>query len=174
MSNLPESTSQSYGIESITAPSLMPHVRRLFVEYAGWLGFDLCFQGFDKELAELPGRYAPPGGCILLATTPDHKGREVLEDHHLAGCAAVRPIADGLCEMKRLFVREAHRGRGLGRRLATEIVKVARSSGYRAMRLDTLNTMTAAIALYRSLGFVEIEAYYENPIEMAVYMELVL
>ena len=150
----------------------MPHVRRLFTEYAEWIGIDLCFQGFDRELAELPGRYAPPRGRTLLALHGEPETE--LSDEALAGCVALRPLDEHICEMKRLFVRPAFRGQGLGRRLALAVLDEARSIGYRTMRLDTLNTMTEAIALYKSIGFVEIESYYDNPIPCAVYMELVL
>ena len=159
---------------SVEQSEWMPFVRRLFAEYGESLGFDLCFQGFDCELAELPGKYAPPGGCILLAVAADHVENEAIEDQQLAGCVALRPINSDTCEMKRLFIRPAFRGTGLGRRLATEIVGRARRAGYRAMRLDTLNTMTEALTLYNSLGFVEIEPYYANPIATAVYLELAL
>jgi putative acetyltransferase len=140
--------------------------RVLFHEYADSLGFSLCFQGFDEELATLPGKYAPPHGQILLATV---KG-------DLAGCVAVRPLAsergERVCEMKRLYVRPEFRHHGTGRVLAVALIEVAREMGYAAMRLDTLSTMTAAISLYESLGFRRISAYYDNPIQTATYFEL--
>lgn len=137
-------------------------IRAIFLEYGESLDFELCFQDFEAELANLPGEYAPPRGSILLAMDGDA----------VAGCVALRPLNDGVCEMKRLFVRPAYRGTALGRKLAVAIVAEGRRLGYRAMRLDTVPSMVAAIALYRSLGFVEIEPYRENPIDGALYMEL--
>ncbi|MGE5549592.1 MAG: GNAT family N-acetyltransferase [Bacteroidota bacterium] len=137
-------------------------VRELFQEYAVFLGFDLCFQGFEAELAGLPGEYAPPGGRLLLA----------LDDDRAAGCVALRMIAADICEMKRLFVRAEFRGRGFGRALTAAIVQEARSGGYSRMRLDTVPALVEAIALYRSLGFREIAPYYPNPIPGALFMEL--
>ena len=151
-------------IADAVTPSDIDAARRLFLEYGQSLGFSLCFQGFDEELAGLPGKYAPPSGRILLAWV----------DGAPAGVVAVRPLESGICEMKRLYVRPEHRGRDLGRRLAMEIIGAARAMGYRAMRLDTIDTMTSAISLYRSLGFREVAPYYENPIAGAAYFERVL
>ena len=139
--------------------------RTLFEEYAASLGFSLCFQNFDQELKNLPGDYALPDGRLLLA----------VEDDQLAGCIALRKLSDGVCEMKRLFVRPAHRATGLGRVLAETIIDEARKLGYTHMRLDTIpGKMDRAISLYQSIGFVEIGPYYQNPVEGAKFMELKL
>jgi carbonic anhydrase len=136
--------------------------RALFEEYAAWLGFDLDFQNFDDEIENLPRQYGPPDGCLFLAET---KGKAI-------GCVAVRKLSDGVCEMKRLYVKPGLRGSGAGRLLAEAAIAAARRLGYACMRLDTLPSMTAANELYRSLGFVEIEAYRHNPIEGALFFEL--
>jgi ribosomal protein S18 acetylase RimI-like enzyme len=146
-------------------PSQIEDARALFEEYAAWLGLNLCFQNFDKELSELPGDYVPPSGRLFLATDTDQ----------MAGCVAIRKIADDTCEMKRLFVRPAFRGLGLGRTLIGTVIDAAREIGYQRMRLDTLpGKMDQAIAMYRSLGFKNIEPYYDNPVEGAAFMELEL
>ena len=140
-------------------------VRELFLEYARSLTFDLCFQSFDKELAGLPGDYAPPGGRLLLA----------IFDGQTAGCVALHKIENHVCEMKRLYVRPQFRGKGLGKALAERIIHEAREIGYKKLRLDTVEpVMRAAVAMYRQLGFQEIEPYRANPIEGALYMELQL
>ena len=139
--------------------------RQLIEEYAAWLGVDLCFQNYKRELKELPGDYAPPDGRLLLAT----------DEERLIGCVALRRIGPQTCEMKRLYLRPTARGSGLGRELAVAIIEEARRIGYARMRLDTLpSRMESAEKIYRSLGFQEIEAYYDNPIEDALYLELTL
>ena len=148
-----------------TSTEDVQRARKLFEEYAAGIGISLCFQNFDRELANLPGDYAAPDGQLLLAE----------EDDQLAGCIALRKLDDGVCEMKRLFLREAYRGQGLGRVLVESIIDEARKLGYTYMRLDTIpGPMDKAIALYRSMGFVEIGPYYKNPVEGAKFMELEL
>lgn len=139
-------------------------IRELFREYADSIEIDLCFQGFAEELAGLPGRYAPPAGRLLLAQAGDE----------LAGCAALRPLAEDVCEMKRLYVRPAFRGRGAGRLLVRSLIADAVTAGYHQMRLDTLASMKQAIALYESIGFRHTRPYCENPSPHAVFMELEL
>ena len=139
-------------------------VRALFEQYADSLDIDLCFQGFDRELAELPGAYAPPAGRLLLA----------LVDDVPAGCAALRPLGDGDCELKRLYVREGHRGLGLGRCIAETMLAQARELGYRRVLLDTLPAMREAQALYRRLGFRTTDPYTANPVPGATFMALEL
>ena len=141
----------------------LAQVKKLFLEYAESLGFSLCFQSFDEELASLPGMYAPPEGRLLIAYL----------DGEAVGCAALHKLEDGICEMKRLYVRPSARGLGIGKKLSEQIVSEARLIGCRRMRLDTIATqMPAAVALYRAQGFREIEPYRENPIPGALYMEL--
>ena len=140
----------------------LAHVRALFREYQEWLGVDLCFQGFDDELRGLPGRYAPPRGRLLLARA----GSAV------AGGVGMWLLSDTVCEMKRLYVRPPWRGLGLGRRLARAIVAESRNASFAHMRLDTLARLEAARALYASMGFIEIPAYYDNPLDGVLFMEL--
>lgn len=142
-------------------PDDIPVVRQLFIEYQEWLGVDLCFQGFAEELTELPGAYARPSGNLFLA----------FFDHEPVGCAGVRAIDSVACEMKRLFVREAARGQGIGHCLARRVLREGQKLGYQVLRLDTLDHMGAALRLYELMGFSRIPAYYDNPIEGAVFME---
>ena len=142
--------------------------RSLFLEYERSLGVDLCFQGFEEELAELPGRYAPPDGRLFLLRVPEGTGEVT------AGCAALRRHDARSCEMKRLHVRESHRGFGLGRAAALVLIEAAEDIGYDRMILDTLQQMRVAQALYSSLGFTQVAPYYDNPESGAIFMELAL
>jgi GNAT superfamily N-acetyltransferase len=137
-------------------------IRDLFREYAAGLHIDLSFQNFDAELAELPGAYAPPTGRLILARIESEP----------AGCIALRAMEQTICEMKRLYVRSAFRGTGLGRRLVERIINEAQTAGHTKMRLDTLQTMAEARGLYRKLGFREISPYYHNPFMGTMFMEL--
>ena len=139
-------------------------IRTLFLRYAASLDFDLGFQHFEDELEALPGDYAPPGGCLILAE----------ETGKWAGCVALRSLEDDICEMKRLYVLPDFRGRGIGKILAQAVIHEARSRGYAKMRLDTVESMHAARTLYASLGFYPIGAYRYNPIDGASFMELKL
>jgi len=148
-----------------SSPAQIAQVRELFLEYAKSLGFSLCFQSFDQELAGLPGDYSPPDGRLLIA---EYEGE-------VAGCVALHKLEPGICEMKRLYLRPAFRGKGLGRRLAETILNEARSIGYQSLRLDTVEgVMRDAVGLYRALGFREIAPYRANPMEGTLCMELVL
>ncbi|MBK9214518.1 MAG: GNAT family N-acetyltransferase [Chloracidobacterium sp.] len=139
--------------------------RGLFREYESWLGLDLCFQGFEAELAGLPGKYAMPDGRLLLAYS----------DGEIAGCIAMRNLDDGICEMKRLFVREGFRGKQIGVQLIERLIADARNIGYSKMRLDTFPPkMGKAVSLYESHGFVPIAPYYDNPNDGVLFMELTL
>ncbi len=150
-------------------PAQLFQARELFLEYAQSLGFSLCFQNFDQELAGLPGGYAPPEGRLLLA---EYEGE-------LAGCVALHKLDVGMkyefCEMKRLYLRSQFRGQRLGRALADRIISEARQIGYQRMRLDTVEPlMKSAVAMYRKLGFVEIEPYGAHPVPGTLFMELKL
>jgi putative acetyltransferase len=147
---------------SIVEDASIDVVRDLFREYEAALAFPLDFQGFAREIEDLPGSYAPPRGALLLALVAGSP----------AGCVAVRPLGHGACELKRLYVRPSFRGLGLGRRLTEAAIAVARSQGHTRMRLDTLPGMEVAQALYAELGFVEIEPYTSNPIAGARFLEL--
>ena len=134
----------------------------LFREYADWLGIDLSFQGFETELATLPGKYAPPTGELVIARAPDGGA---------LGCVAVRPLGTAaVCEMKRLYVRPVARGLGIGGALVATIMEAAQALGYAEMKLDTLPSMAEALALYKRFGFAEIEPYYHNPVPGTVYL----
>lgn len=151
------------------APARTPEdvaaARRLIRAYADWLAVDLCFQGFDEELASLPGAYAPPQGRLLLAKVAGE----------VVGCVGLRPLEPGICEMKRLWVEPGWGGHGIGRALAQAVIDAARNAGYRRMRLDTLpERMPAAQGLYRALGFAPIPPYYDCPLEGVVMMEVAL
>ncbi len=150
-------------IRQATSASDLEAIHALFVEYAESLGFSLCFQGFDEELATLPGRYAPPSGRLLIAC----------KQQVPVGCVGLRALEDeGVCEMKRLYVKPETRGAGLGWRLAADIIREAQAIGYRQMRLDTLKSMKSADTIYRNFGFYAIPAYYHNPHPEVRYFEL--
>lgn len=144
--------------------SQIPLIRDLFLEYAKSLDFDLSFQGFSKELENLPGEYASPRGSILLATFQEMP----------AGCVALRRIDQDICEMKRLYVRPAFQGQGIGRQLVEEIIDSAQRKSYKKMRLDTVPSMVSAISMYKSLGFASIPPYRLNPVPGTSYMEKTL
>ncbi len=156
------SAAEPAAIVEASTPAEIAEVRALFAEYQQWLGADLSFQGFSAELDSLAKLYAPPGGLLLLARAPDGSA---------AGGVGMKRLEPGICEMKRLYVRPRWRGLGLGRRLAAAIVQAGADAGYGSMRLDTLTRLHEAVALYRSMGFREIPAYYDNPMEGVFYME---
>ena len=157
------------------APDDMERVRALFLEYARWLKVDLCFQDFDRELASLPGAYAPPRGRLIVAGGPGEA----------FGCIALRPFGaverevaevgrTEVAEVKRLYVQPSHRGEGWGRRLAEAVIADARVIGYRELKLDTFEWMTDARRLYSELGFRDCAPYYDNPMPGVLYMSLAL
>lgn len=145
-----------------STPALVELARGLFREYQRAIGVDLRFQDFERESETLPGAYAPPEGLLLLAYL----------DGELAGCGAVRPLGPGVAELKRMWTRPEHRGRGVARAVAEALLETARAAGRRTVRLDTLEWMTAARALYASLGFRERAPYYDNPLPGVVFMEI--
>jgi putative acetyltransferase len=156
---------ENFALTHAESAAQIAQTRELFLEYAESLGFSLCFQNFDQELAELPGDYAPPDGRLLLAEC----------EGQVAACVALHKLEQGICEMKRLYLRPQFRGKGLGRSLAERVIAEAREIGYRRMRLDTVEpVMKDAVAMYRKLGFKEIAAYCPNPMAGAMYMELEL
>lgn len=152
-------------IINVETPEQIDDARKLFREYESWLNLDLCFQGFEEELANLPQKYAMPEGRLFLA----------LIDEKAAGCIALRKLEDGICEMKRLFVREGFRGSGLGKDLIEKLIAEAGFIGYKKLRLDTYPPkMAKAVKLYESHGFVEIPPYYQNPHSATLFMELLI
>jgi putative acetyltransferase len=153
-------------IEKADSAAKFELAREMFREYAASLGVDLCFQDFERELRELPGKYAPPDGRLLLAYDFTGGGRKT------AGCGALRQMDAAACEMKRLYVRPEFRGHGIGRALAESLIAAAREIGYSAMRLDTLPSMHEAHKLYQQLGFREIAPYYPNPVPGSFFLEL--
>jgi putative acetyltransferase len=154
---------KGFSLYQAESPAQIGQARKLFLEYAESLGFSLCFQNFDQELAALPGDYAPPGGRLLLC---EYQGET-------SGCVALHALSAEICEMKRLYLRPRFRGKSLGRALAEHIIAEARQIGYRRMRLDTIEpVMKDAVAMYRRLGFREIAPYCINPVAGALYMEL--
>jgi len=157
-------TSEPIHIQALEGTQQIDQVRAIFIEYANSLDIDLCFQNFETELANLPGDYAPPRGALFVAWSA----------HDMVGCCALRPLdsADypNACEMKRLYVRPALRGCGLGRRLAEAVMQAAKQADYAYVLLDTLSEMETARAMYQELGFVEVAPYYFNPIEGAHYL----
>lgn len=153
---------QFMNVLTVSTEAQLNDIRQLFTEYAASLNFNLDFQNFATELTNLPGEYAPPSGCLLLA----------IHENHAAGCVALHRLEEEICEMKRLYVRSQYRGLGVGKALAEAIIYRARECKYSIMRLDTVATMHEAQALYTSLGFVDIEPYCFNPLENARFMEL--
>ena len=142
----------------------LEEVREIFVEYANFLQVDLCFQNFEKELQTLHQVYFPPLGCIILAK----------DEKKVVGCIALKPIGEDICEMKRLYVKPAARGKALGKQLVEELIHFAREAGYKTMKLDTITSLKDAIKLYRSKGFIETDAYVYNPLPEVLYLQLIL
>lgn len=154
-----------YEIIEVNSPELVEETRLLFKEYEKWLDVSLCFQGFEEELKTLPGKYAPPEGRLYI----------VKFDDNYSGCIALRKLENGICEMKRLYLREKIRGKGIGRKLVEKIINDAKEIGYDKMRLDTIkDKMPNAVDMYERYGFVKIERYYDNPNPHTLFMELEL
>lgn len=156
-----------FDIHVARSPDDLTIAKEMFREYQEWLGVDLCFQDFENELATLPGKYAPPMGEIYIAR----------QKNAVAGVVAIRPVGEpgaGRAEMKRLYVREAFRGQGLGRILAELVISFAKDAEYQMMVLDTLPHLETAIMMYKRMGFGETAPYYENPLPGVVYMEKIL
>ena len=147
----------------VNTPELTEETKRLFREYEKWLNVSLCFQGFEEEVNTLPGKYSPPEGRLYI----------VKYDSKYSGCIALRKIEDGICEMKRLFLKEGLRGKGIGNTLVTKIINDAKAIGYKTMRLDTIKEkMPKAVEIYTKHGFVETEQYYHNPNPHTLFLEL--
>jgi ribosomal protein S18 acetylase RimI-like enzyme len=138
--------------------------KNLFIEYATSLNFELCFQNFEKEISDLPAQYSEPTGCIIMC----------YENDRPIGCVGLRKFSDGICEMKRLYLKNEARRKGIGRTLTEKVIEKAKRYGYKKMQLDTIETMKEAISLYKSMGFREISAYRYNPVKGVIYMELEL
>jgi len=152
-----------YQIVEANTPELIKETQVLFREYEKWLNVSLCFQGFEEEVNTLPGKYSPPEGRLYL----------VQLDDKFSGCIALRKLEEGICEMKRLYLREELRGKEIGNTLVTKIIQDAREIGYKAMRLDTIKEkMPKAVAIYSRHGFIETEPYYHNPNPHTLFMEL--
>ena len=153
-------------VAPVETPDELDVVKSLFRAYVDWLGIDLSYQGFEEELAGMPGKYAPPGGALFVAKAADGK---------ILGCVGLRAFDDqGRCEMKRLYVLPEGRGKRVGSALVGRVIEAAAGAGYSEMLLDTLPTMTGAIKLYRAAGFEEVPAYYETPIRETVFFRKVL
>ncbi|MBX7171804.1 MAG: GNAT family N-acetyltransferase [Pyrinomonadaceae bacterium] len=152
-------------IIQVETPEQIEETRKIFREYEAWLDLDLCFQGFESELANLPGKYSPPDGRLFLAVS----------NGKVAGCVALRKLEDGICEMKRLFVRQEFQGQKIGIALLEKLIAEAKAIGYQKLRLDTYPPkMQKAVGLYESYGFRQIEPYYHNPFGETLFMELEL
>jgi GNAT superfamily N-acetyltransferase len=163
LSGVSETNKSMIEIRPVETPEQIGSAQAIFREYEIWLGLDLCFQNFEAELAGLPGRYAPPEGRLYLACSGES----------VAGCIALRKIGEGICEMKRLYVRDEFRGLRIGLQLIELIISDARHIGYSKMRLDTSRPLMAkAVQIYESHGFREIPPYYDNPHDEVTYMEL--
>lgn len=164
MNSIYENKIHNIEFKQITGQNMLKEVKELFLEYSQSINIDLSFQSFEAEFNALPGKYGPPDGVLIIA----------LVNGNRAGCVALHKLSEGICEMKRLFVRDDYRGLGIGKTLGSMIIDSASRLKYDYIRLDTLTTMKAALNLYRSFGFYDIEPYVYNPIEGARFMELKL